>query len=230
MRLKYIFLSLIIFSLILSTPVNAFNDTSVIERVTMYIHGNAYYLNNMPLPAGTVLIAKDQFGTQLGKYIIRESGKIGNSYGYQDNFEIGVWKNQSDKTNRTRNIIILITSTDGSPARNTLTFTQNDNLQYDIVLNALPPTPTPLPTTIPTPTTKPTTIPQTTNVTTISSTPIPTPTPSPGPSSNDYIYYGVLATIVIISALVISGILISWLMSKTSRDDILHPGENWKDK
>jgi hypothetical protein len=222
-----IFLIGLIILLALSSPVMALNETPIIEQVSMYIHGNANYANGLPLPMGTEIIAKDQFGSGIGSYIIHENGKIGKDYGgTSDNFAINVWRNQSDKANRTLPIFISF-SIDNISTKNSLTFIQNENLQFDIITSSLPPTPliTTIKTTI---VTVPTTISNTT-LTTNTVVPITvTHQPLlPDLSTNDYIYYGIIATLIIVIAMIIITIGYSYMYDKISRDDVIGPEDKY---
>jgi len=129
MNYNYFFIGLLL--ILICLPVSAANETPVIEEVFMYLHGDASYINGMPVPVGTLIIAKDQFGGELGRYITRESGKYGKEY-ISDKLEIGVWRNQSDKMNRTMPIRILFTI-GGNPAKIPLDFKQNDDIRFDII-------------------------------------------------------------------------------------------------
>ena len=232
MKISHVFLSLIITLLFLTVSVSGkINETPIIQKVTMNIYGDANYANYVPLPVGTVIIAKDRLNNIYGDYVIRNPGEIGSEIGYNDNFEIGVWRNMSDKMNRSM-IITLIFTADGLPTKNTLEFKQNENMKFDIIAVDLPPLPTPIPTEIPIITATPV-------ITTIIQTPTPViiqPTSSEqniqenAVITSEYIYYGVIGTIFIISAILISGIIISYMMNKTSRDEVLQPGEEWEEK
>jgi len=234
MKFTNLFLSFIILSCLI-LPVCANNTTPVqsdirIEKVTMHIYGNGYYLNGISLPSGSQIIATDQFGSTIGKYIIRDDGKIGKEFGgTSDNFEIAVWRNQSDKVNRSMPIFINF-AINNKPVKNTLNFKQNDNVRFDFILQDLPPTPV-------TPTIA-------TTSSTISITPIPAPTATnvsiiqtqsihqetSTMTESDYIYYGIIGTIVVIMGILIAGIFISYIQDKTSRDDVLNPEDTWNKK
>lgn len=234
MRISHISLYLIIALLCLTVSVSGkINETPIIQRVTMTIYGEALYANYVPLPVGTVIIAKDRLDNIYGDYVVRNPGKIGSEIGFNgDSFKIGVWRNMSDKMNRSM-LINLIFTADGMPTKNTLEFKQNENMKFDIMTVDLPPLPTPIPTEIPIETVTPI-------MTTIVQTPTPIIVVQPTESeqiiqedaviTNDYIYYGVIGTIFIISAILISGIIISFMMNKTSRDEVLQPGEEWEEK
>jgi hypothetical protein len=233
-------------------------EAPIIQKVSMYIYGDVSYLNGVPVPAGSVIIAKDQLGTVIAKYTIRKPGKIGSEIGYNDRFTIDVWRNQSDKANRTRPVFLAF-NVGGVLARDILEFRQNDNVRFDLVIQSLPTDaiieePTTLVTsvpsgvrTLPTPpivstitgvTTPVSTQPPITQTqspqpqpTITSQTPIPTATQQQPPEDNtQYIYYGIVGTIIIIMGIIISGIIYSYLMSKTSRDEILQPDGKWKGK
>lgn len=254
MKSNIFFLTSIIILLLLCVPVNAQNETPVIEQVSMYIYGNAQYLNREPLPMGTVIVAKDQYNSELGKYLIRHTGKIGKDYGgTSENFKISVWRNQSDKVNRTLPIYITFFINNNSIG-NQLTFQQNENMRFDISTPYMPAAmPTPIPTTVPTLSyTTFVTIPiteSTLNPTPISvptTTEIPTTTAVPATSvtvikvvepsfldsltTTDYIYYGLIGGIIVILGIIVVGIIVSYTMDKTSRDDVLTPDEKTKEK
>lgn len=257
MRTNIFLLSLIIIFIVICIPVNAQNETHVIEQVSMYIYGNAQYLNREPLPAGTIIIAKDQFNSELGKYLIRNTGKIGKDYGgTSENFKISVWRNQSDKINRTLPIFVTFYINNNSIG-NQITFQQNENMRFDISTPYMPssmptPTSTPTPTlpyttfitipvtdsittqnlTIVTPTITPTEMPSTISVPTTSVTIIKVVEPSllDGLTTIDYIYYGIIGCIIVLLAIIIIGIVVSYATDKTSRDDVLSPDEKSKEK
>jgi hypothetical protein len=234
MKNNIFIISFILILLTLCLPATALNETPVIEQVSMTIYGNADYANGLPLPAGTVIIAKDQFGSKLGSYTVRETGKIGREYGgTSDNFIIKVWKNQSDKANRTLPIFISFYINNIS-TKDSVAFQQNNNLQFDITATYLQPEITQttqiiVPRTIPpanlivAPTSPKTII--TTN--TIAPVTIVQQPLIPELSSNDYIYYGILATLVIIIALIIITIAYSYLSDKIEKDDIMGPDGKW---
>ena len=239
-------------------PVSAANITPIIERVTMNLYGDASYVNGMPVPAGTIIIAKDQFGSEIGKYITREIGKYGKEYS-SDKFEIGVWRNQSDKINRTLPIRILFTI-GGSPAKNILDFKQNDNIRYDITsqstesIQVIPKStttitakgnssagtntlgkiqPTPKPIIVDTPTTVITELPTTVTIqpqTAQTPTPQTQPTQLPDNPENtaQLIYYGIIGTVVVIAGIIIAGAIYLYIMNKTSRDDVMQQDGKWK--
>lgn len=263
MNYNYFFIGLLLIMLCL--PVSAANDTPVIEEVFMYLHGDASYINGMPVPVGTLITAKDQFGGELGKYITRESGKYGKEYN-SDKFEIGVWRNQSDKMNRTMPIRISFTI-GGNPAKNPLDFKQNDDIRYDIISMGVENIQIiSTPTKVVTSTTKvaPTTlapsgvrtlptapisvystqstpiVTQSIEVTPISTTiqpqtvqtptPVsqPTPIPDNAEETKQWIYYGIIGTIVVIMGILIAGIIYLYIMNKTSRDEVMQPDGKWK--
>jgi hypothetical protein len=264
MKFTYFFIGLIIL-LMCCLPVSASNETIIPpQRVTMTIYGDGYYINNMPLPAGTVILAKDQFKSTIGAYTIKEVGRIGKPYG-NDKFEIGVWRNQSDKSNRTMPIFITF-MVGGIPTKNTLDFRQNEDVNFDIITRTLPTDPTMVETRIPTLTSITTietlpsgvrTLPtppiviattrsniivapeidvpgqiQTTQVVTTQSkqtTQQTKPTESVD-NSREYVYYGIIITFIIIVSILIVGVIISYLNSKTSRDEVMHPDGSWKGK
>jgi len=244
MELKNIFLVLFVFLILFAIlPVSA-EDTPtpttqktpepiIIQKVTMTIYGDVSYLNGVPVPAGSVIIAKDQVGSIIGKYTIRKPGKMGSEVGYNDNFAIDVWRNQSDRLNRTRPVFIGF-SIGGVPAKSTLDFKQNDNTRFDIIIQSLPSDPIMTETT---PNSQPTTIPLSTDTPVLqsptqTSQPVITQIPQPPlvlPEDNtQYLYYGIIATIVIIMGILIAGIIYSYMMNKTSRDEVLQPNGEWK--
>jgi hypothetical protein len=130
MKYNYFFIGLLILLLCI-IPVSAANETPVIEEVFMYIHGDATYVTGMPVPIGTVITAKDQFGKEIGRYVTREIGKYGSAYS-SDRFELGVWRNQSDKANRTMPIRVTFTI-GGYLAKTQLEFKQNEDISYNII-------------------------------------------------------------------------------------------------
>lgn len=242
-------------------PVSADNDTvsvspPIIQKVTMTIYGDGYYINSVPLPAGTVIVAKDQFKSIIGTYTMRETGRIGKEYG-NDKFEIGVWKNQSDKTNRTMPIFITF-SIGGIPTKTQLDFKQNENLKFDIISRSLSTDIIAVETASPTSTIKPQatltpssvrTLPTapislvtsitTPQVTIIESTQLPqvttsisiTPQPTNVPEDNrEWIYYGIIATIIIVAGILIVGCIASYLYSKSSRDEVMQQDGTWNRK
>jgi hypothetical protein len=248
MKYTYIFSILLVISCLI-LPVCASNETPFIEKVSMYLYGDTNYVNGMPIPAGTLIVARDQFESKIGEYTMKKTGKYGEEYN-SDKFEIGVWRNQSDKMNRTMPIRILFTI-GGSPTKTILDFKQNEAMRFNIVslstenivqVETTTKT-TPLtPSTARTLSTPPIAIQtQTAIVTTpvlpIQTTQIVTQTPQqtqPPVSPNDaedtsmWIYYGIVGTIIIVAAIIIAGLLYSYLMSKTSRDEVLHPDNKWK--
>jgi hypothetical protein len=235
MKLNNFFISFMLILIMVCIPVSALNETPIIEKVTMHIYGNAYYANGISLPMGTYIIAKDQFGSQIGSYTVRESGKIGKEFGgTSNNFAINVWRNQSDKTNRTLPIFISF-YINNATTRDILTFQQNENMQFDIITAYLPPTPEPtseLTIKTPIPSESIISTPITQNSSNITSTDIPIESNEwiPGWSTNDYVMYGLLFTIVCVMGIIIAGIIISYVIDKTSRDNIMNPDGEWKDK
>jgi len=265
MKFTYFFVGLMII-LMCCLPVNAANETILIQKVTMTIYGDGYYINNMPLPAGTTIIAKDQFKSIIGTYTIREIGRIGKEYG-NDQFEIGVWRNQSDKANRTMPIFIMF-FIGGIPTKNTLDFKQNENVNFNIVSRSLPTDPTIIETTTPTLTSKPQTTSTPSSVRTLPTAPIvvgittvpepitpgqptvteittnqpiqtqPPQTTKPIPqqpvetvnNSREWIYYGIITTIVIVVGILVVGVIASYVYNKSSRDDVMQQDGTWNKK
>lgn len=266
MNYNYFFVGLLLIC-ICCLPASAANETSRVEKVSMYLYGDASYVNGVPVPAGTLITAKDQFGSIIGEYIIKKLGKYGEEYS-NDKFEIGVWRNQSDKMNRTMPIRILFTI-GGSPAKNILDFKQNDEIKYDIISQSMENiqiSPTPVKTTAPGKTPQPTsapsgvrTLPTAPISASAQATPLPTqaqpsqtqttsqpatlqpqtaqtPTPQAQPTqlpenpdeTKQLIYYGIIGAVIIILAILIIGVIYSYLMSKTSRDEVMQVDGKWK--
>ena len=242
-------------------PVNAVDEEPFIQRVTMTIYGDASYVNYIPLPAGTVIVAKDQFKSILGTYTLREPGRIGKEY-TKERFEIGVWRNQSDVRNRSMPIFITF-FVGGIPTKSTLDFQQNEDLKYDIIARSLPTDPTIVETIVPTSTAnpQPTSVPSgvrtlptspiivptvvaiTTSTTTIqpiavSTTQLPqvtsipvTQPPVDSPEDNrQWVYYGIIATIVVVAGILVIGVIASYVYNKSSRDDVMQQDGTWNKK
>jgi len=230
MKFNNFFIVFLLILVAICIPVTALNETPIIEKVTMHVYGNAYYANGLPLPSGTIIVAKDQFGSRIGSYTIREKGKIGKEFGgSQDNFAINVWRNQSDKTNRTLPIYVSFYINNATTG-DLIPFQQNENVPFDIKVSYLPPE-----ITVVTKTPQPTQVVSSTLITTtvaINETIVQT-TSDPmnfGWSTNDYILYGILFAIVCVVGILVAGVAISYTIDKTSRDDIMGPDGEWKDK
>ena len=260
MKFTYFFIGLMVI-LMCCLPINALEEDILIQRVTMTIYGDASYVNYMPLPAGTVIVAKDQFKSVLGAYTLREPGRIGRDYN-KERFEIGVWRNQSDVVNRTTPIFITF-FVGGIPTKSTLNFQQNEDLNFDIIARSLPTDPTIIETTLPVSNPQATLTPSsvrtlpTAPISVSTSTKIPSPTATSQPivtlttsqplqtttpqitqqqpidtvdNSREWIYYGIIATVVIIAGILVIGIIASYVYNKSSKDDVMQQDGTWHKK
>jgi hypothetical protein len=208
------------------TPTKTPIYTPIIEWVTESFYGEAYYYDRAPIPAGTEIIAKDQFGSPLGKYKLKTSGKFGGTFSYSENFIVGLWRNQSDKANRTRTTYISF-FVNGVQSSNTMVeFKANELTNLNIVLPIVAPTPvaTPAP---PLPSSTPMT-PTTATVAPIQVTNPPTQPPQPTSStpSNELpfeVVVGGIVAFIVISGIVIVGSIHIILTNISSRDDVIQP-------
>ena len=60
MNYNYFFIGLLLIC-VCCLPASAANETFQIEKVSMYLYGDVSYVNGVPVPAGTLITAKDQF-------------------------------------------------------------------------------------------------------------------------------------------------------------------------
>jgi len=206
----------------------------LMEKLSQTFYGEVRYADGNPASPGSIITTKDQYGTILGNYTIRELGEYGSSKPYKEKMIVSVLKNQSDRTSRT-SVTFINFFVDGIRARDSVTFKIGEDTKFDILL----------------PVTKPTPIP-TTVVTTIISTPIPTikavetvnvspqnvMTPTPPVSSTSTIFpgiediqliiYGFIGMLVIIVGIIIIVVIQTYLMNKSNRDDSLRPDGKWR--
>lgn len=206
-----------------STPVPT--PTIIFERYSEEFYGEITYMDGSPVKAGNTIIAKDQYGNLLGNYTIGDDGIYGATKPRDSNMIVSVYK---DPTNRTsRDALIFVNFFIGNDRmKNTIEFKSGEITKFNIIIPVL--APTPIPTYTPTPLPTITTI-----ATTIAPTTIPTPIPTqpsivdklfgPSESDNIYLFYGLLMGGLIVTGILIVGIVQSYLMSKSSRDDVLGP-------
>src|SRR5512137_533541 len=72
----------------------------VLERFTEEFYGEITYMDGSPVKAGNTIIAKDQYGTLLGNYTIRDDGVFGATKPRDDNMVVSVYKDQSNRSSR----------------------------------------------------------------------------------------------------------------------------------
>jgi len=259
---KYIFLFLIFLIMsisIVSAQIIVVNDTTiptfnptpiptkiattittippVMEKLSQTFYGEVRYADGNPVSPGSIIVAKDQYGKNIGNYIVRELGEYGSSKPYGEKMIVSVLKNQSDRTSRS-SVIFVNFFVDGIRSRDSVEFKVGEDDEFNILLPIVKPTPIPtiIPTTIITPVPTIARPVNTSTITPIQVTALPiipqstTSTIIPGIEDMQLIIYGFIGMIIIIVGIIIIVIIQSYLMNKSSREGSLGPDGKWDRK
>lgn len=225
---KYIIFLLII--ALCSMNASALNTTvkktpvPVLEKFSEEFYGEVTYMDGSPVPAGNIIVTKDQYGTLMGNYTILYDGIYGSTKPREGNLVASVYLDPSNRTSRSL-VTFVNFFINGARAKETVEFKQGNAIKFDIKLPIAPPTPEPTPTPTPVPTTIETTVPPTT-ITTIPTTPAPfNGIFSPSESDNIMLFYGIIAFGMILGGIVLITVVQLLLAAKSSRDDIIGPDE-----
>jgi hypothetical protein len=100
---KIIFL-FIILSLVLThitvAETNSTISTPVWDKLTETFYGEAKYADGNPIPIGSNITAKDQYGNIIGNFTIVEPGMYGSIRPYGNKMSVSIWVNISDRSTR----------------------------------------------------------------------------------------------------------------------------------